>query len=809
MARLTVATFVLVLAGVLVAQDKQIDLGVAYPSTTMVYGTMDNSRLTSGLEIDELLTSLGSEAGLPGLPEFLRDRLELKLSSEEVRALIRGAKRTSFGLLDITVSGPKLQMVLEHEDLSAVSRALKQARADKRSTVPEVKDHYDNPVYRINVPLPPDRIQPGMGMRMNPMGDWFQNQEYWVAVHDNRWLIVGTALSSVTDALDFLAFPDDTTDTLLSSARYREAVNEYEKPDALFYMSIESIINAAERVGGDQGRGMMWWWILGMWLPMDGDDETASFLVRLIQYEQFKSASAAMWLDEANGTMRVDMGIAFHHAPGWYEALRIEPAKRPFAEFIPNETTLAITDCIKEPMALYRRLKEFVVTRARNAGQDELADEWDEWEKRLIDDGSALEEVLGHLAGEQAFVLLPMAREPDTPWDFAPPSWGALLAVRDHAKAERFLYEQFLPSELGSFLRPAEGGLTPVRVEGGVEIHESADGAIAFALAPREDGSGVLLIGDGNAVRRMLTARGGQGSVATLASWQAARAQLPEKSSLGIYLNAGAVMTAIGRYTAMFSSMWMWDEEAEDNFDRDDTTRDDDPMPYLAGMFEHTVIAGGALSHDGGIRVRFCAAGWPKRDAMQAMVEHFRDVRLNREVRDDLLKVREAAMAQFAIKGKPATETKQLLDAGYLRAAEDAIDAFGDGRQTYALAAVPESLDTRQAVLLAYQRKPGLRGNHLCVLWNQHVVELTPEQLAAAIKRAEGGEPIEDPQYVERVRPLHEEGGGGRRIPDEWDDDVRVVVIDDEGDEVAVEVERENVRAETERLLDERDSEKD
>ncbi|MBX3459025.1 MAG: hypothetical protein KF696_03535 [Planctomycetes bacterium] len=808
MARMS-AIFLLVLAGAVHAQDQKIDIGVAYPSTTMLYATADNSRLTAGLELDELLTSLGSEAGLPGLPEFLRERLELKLTPGEVRKLVRGTRRTSFGLLDITVSGPKLQVVIEHDDLSAVSRALKQARAEKRGTVPEVREHYETLVYLISVPQAPDQAPPGMGMRMNPMGDWFRNQEFWVAVHENKRLVVGTALSSVTDALDFLSFPDDTTDTLLSSARYREAVNEYEKPDALFYASIESIINAAERLGGDQGRGMMWWWILGMWLPMDGDDETVSFMVRLLQYEQFKSASAAMWLDDAKGTLRVDMNVAFHHAPGWFEALRIEPAKRPFTEFIPNETTLAITDCIKDPMALYRRFKDFVVTRARNAGQDKLADGWDEWEKRLIDDGSDLEEVLGLLAGEQAFVLVPKADAPTSPWDFQPAAWGALLSVKDHAKAEKFLYERFLPSQLGAFLRPAEGGLTRATIVEGIELHESADGSIAFALAPREDGSGVLLLGDAQAVRRMLAARAGGGSVAGLASWQAAGSQLPATSSLGIYLNAGAVLTAIGRYTRMFSSMWMWEEEGEDSFDRDDTTRDDDSMPYLAGMFEHTVIAGGAISHDSGIRLRMAAAGWPARDAMQAMVSHFRDVRRNRMVRDDLLKVREAAVAHFAIKGKIARETGELLKLGYLRDEEDAIDAFSDGKQTYALAEVPDNLDMRQAVLLAYQRSPGLRGNHLCVLWNQHVVELTPQQLADAMERARKGEAIDDPQYANRLRPLHEDSGRSVRVPDEWPQErIRVVVIDDNGDEVEAEVDRENMRAETERLLDERNAEK-
>lgn len=807
---LTVLCAVALLATTLYAQDKAVDIAVAYPSTTMVYGSMDNSRLTKDLELDELIKSLGSETGMPGLDDLLVDRLELQLTPAEIKKLISDLKRSSFGLLDVGVTGPKLLGVFEVADLAAVSRALRQARQQDRATIPAVKDHYGTDIYAVEFPMPAEAIQPGRGMRMNPFGGWVQDQEFWISVFQGRWLVVSNSFTAVTDALDFLSFPDDTVDTLISSARYREAIKEYSKPDALLYVSIESVINAVERLGGDQGRGMMWWQMLGWWFPMDIDDGAAGFMVRLLQYEQFKSASAAMWLDEAKATMRIDVGFAFHNAPGWFDALRIEPQKRPFADMIPSDTTLALTECVKDPMALYREVQEFFVTRARTAGQDELAEAWERWEQGLTAEGANLEEMLGHLAGEQALILLPKQEESDTPFDLQPATYAAMFSVKDCAAAEKYLFENLLPSPLGEFLRPAEGGLTPVEIHNGIEIHYASVGNVAFALVPKQDGSGVLMFGESEAIKRIVDAHTAGKNVATLTSWKAAQAMLPEKSSMGMYLNAGALIKAVGNIFSLFNNAWWWDQEGNDGFDRDDTDKDQDQIPYVSEFFGNTVIAGGAQSEQAGVMLRLVAAGWPARAQMQEMVSHFRDVKRNREVRDDLLKVREGVLAHLAIKGSLPKDMPALVTNGYVRDTEVTQDPFsGDMKLEYKLAEVPETVDSRQAILLAYQPAPGLRGNHLCVLYNQHIVELTPENLTKAIARAKAGESLEEALYAEKLQPLHNQNlRVPRFVEEDWDNQLEVVVIDDQGEEEVLEVEEDAARETTERVLDEKEAAK-
>ncbi len=785
----------------LAGQDaRHTDIAIAYPSTTMLFAAVDHTKLTQDQELEELMQGLNSEAGLPSINDVLTEKLQLELSEDEIRALTSGLQRSSAALLDVTIRGPSLQLVFEHPDLSAVTRALAKAHKDGKHTVPEVKDHYGSNVYTLYFPPDAADVQPGMDFRINPLRGWLENQDFWVAIHQNRYLIVSNTATAVTDALDFLAFPDDPADTLIASSRYREATGEYKDPHAIFYLSIESVITAVERLAGDKGSSP----IMGampFWFNMD--PEEWGFWGRLLQYEQFKSCAAAMWMDSEARTLRTDFGISFHNAPGWFEALRIEPKARPFADMIPADTTISITDCVEDPLALYERFKDFVLTRARTAGRTEIVEGWEGWEKELLEDGTDLKELLSHLSGEQAFLTLPI-RERRTRWS-SPVVSAGMLSVRDVEKAEHYLFETFLPSKLGRFLQPSEGNLSALEVYHGVEIHVPHEGEdVGFALAPRPDGSGVFLIGELEAIKRILDARANDGSVTSSDAWLAADGLLPPTSSLGIYMNAGAVLqTMSGAF--LIARSWFDDEDsAEDGFHRDDTEKDADPIDYLSDFFSTTVIAGGMQTHQTGVRMRAVAAGWPTDEQMRGMVRHFRDVRRNTEVRDDLIKIREAAFAHFAIAGTPPADLAGLIDSGYIRDSETVEDPFGEDQpRHYLLAAVPADLDSRQAVLLAYQPHPGLRGSHLAVLWNAHIVELKPDELADAVKLAAEGKPLAQDRYREPAKALFTLNLDPAVHEEEWVlNVVRVVVIDDEGNEEAVEVQEENVIRETERILD-------
>jgi hypothetical protein len=528
---------------------------------------------------------------------------------------------------------------------------------------------------------------------------------------------------------------------------------------------------------------------------------------RLMQYEQFKSFAAAVWLDEAKSILKVDMGLKFHNAPGWFEAIRIEPQKPVFTDLIPAEATIALTDCVRDPAALYKRFKEFVVGRAVTAGEDDVVDKWNEWEARLKREGVGLEDLFAKLGPEQAAVVIPRPADKSI-WFYPAAAWSFLYSVPDFDAVEEFLHDRVLASSLGEPLRKSAGSLASVEVYQGVEIHRAiTEDEVAFALIPRDEGAGVLAIGLPDAIKRIIDARDGKGRASALPAWASAASVLPETSTIGVYMNSGSMLDMFGHLIGLSTGMWWMEAEAiDDDFDRDDTEKDQDRVPYIADFFRRTPIIGTMHSSEKSVHMRFALAGWPARDEMRGMAQHFRAVRLNVEVRDDLLKVREGAFAHFAIQGKPPTEIGKLVELGYVRDRETVEDPFGnEDPRPYALAPVPEDLDSRQAILLAYQGKPGIRGNHLAVLWNTHVVELTPEQLAEALARAAKGEALAEGRYSEPSAALFNEDLDVREyIEAEFEEPGQreVVIIDEEGNESTIEVEPGSEMEATERALD-------
>lgn len=788
------------------SKEAAIDLALAYPSTTMVYGRFDASELGALLDPDELLAGIEAELPLPNLSEIISDRLELNLTEAETRELIKQIKRASVGLLDVGVSGPKLQIVLEHGNPAALARALKQANEEGAQSITGTFEHEDQLVYQVYLPLMPQESDPDDWGRVNPLSDWTDEQDFCVCVFDNRYVIVTNNESAIRDAIDFLAFPDDPIDTLLGNKRYTEALAKYADAMGVMFVNIQAVINAMERVAGDKGSADMFQEMASWWIQ----PETLEFVTNLLQYEQFKSFAAGIWLDDAKLTLRIDATFHFHHAPAWFNAVRIKPDVVPLTEYIPADAALAFTDCVQDVGGVYTKFRDFVLTRARNAGRTEVVEAWEEFENENAADGCPIDELLNQIGGGQAYVMIPRTREVD-PWEFSLPwDYVGLIGLKDRKQAQDFLYERFLPSRMARMLRDAEGDWSPVTIYKGQEVHHDVDGEIAFAVLPHGEKAGVLAIGSLDALKRVLDARAGNTHLRGLATWSEAQQLLWEKQSLGMYLNLGAMLKASDASRAQFDRWGRFEPDMAET-SRDDTKEDENPVPMLANFFANTVIVGGVTSGESHSDLRLAAAGWPNRDSFKQLSRHFGDVQRNVQVRDELLRVRKSAVAAWAISGKGAADVAELRRRGLLTA-EDAIDPYGpdvaDGAESerlYLLAPTHEKLDIRQPVLCAYQAKPGLGGKHLVVLWNNDICKLTPAELAAALKRAAEGLALEDPRYATPVQPLHTRSDPALKgDEDDWVEMPvrRVVIIDKEGNEATEELDTDRIVEETEALLD-------
>jgi hypothetical protein len=807
------ALLLLLVATPLFAQEEKqpVDLAVAFPATTMVYVRADTHDYFETLNPKDLLAGLEGDFSLPDLGQVARERLELDLTDAEAGDLAAGIRKAAFGLLDVGLSGPKFAIVIEHKDLSALARALKDAQKEGASTVPDVQDYYGTLVYEIELPLAPTEARDDFTPDLNPFSSWATNQAYWVSVYD-KFLVIATSDNAVKDAVDYLSYPEDPMDTLLGNSRYKEAIADFEKPQGLLFVNVQSVINTIERIAGDKGSAAGMW---GMFIENFASSEEIRFYVNLIQYEQFKSFAAGFWLDEQSLTVRMDANLVFHNPPGWFEAARIEPKPMPLTDFIPDDAMLAVTDCVEDVDGLYARAREFFSSRAKAAGHSHLVDAWENWEKQASGNGVTIEATLDQLGHGQAVILMPKSGN----FDYQNPVAEAwLFGLKNRKQAEEYFYGKLLNSPQRDAVHELEGALTPITVVNGIEVHHDIEGNWAFAFLDAADGAGVFAAGELSVIKRVIEARTKGSALSSMAAWRDARQLLYETGSVHLYVNFGAML----RSTTIFSTrafMWGFDMEEEiDQFDRDDTEKDDDPIPYLSEFFSKTVIVGSARSDESRVSFRVAAAGWPDRERMRSMAMHYRDVERNRQVRDDFVRVRNAARTHLAVKGKPASEIKQLIDAGQLEREEWSVDPYGaddDGgkQRLYVLAPVPADVDIRQAILCAHQSQPGLRGNYLAILWNSHVVELTPQGLKQALELAAKGEPLptDGIWYREALKPLHTTSDPrSRRVEvEDWDQPnvVEVDVIDDEGNETTIEVDETELQGKTEEHLDNNDAE--
>ncbi|MCA8912747.1 MAG: DUF3352 domain-containing protein [Planctomycetes bacterium] len=813
------------LAPMLAAQDEenQVDLAVAFPSTTMVYLRADTNDYFEALNPKEMFSGLEGDLNVPDLGEIARDRLELNLSDEEVEALAKDIQGTAGGLLDVALSGPKFEVVFKHKNLSALARALKEAQKDGSTTVVDVEDYYGSLIYEIEVPV--SASEPGNDFQpdVNPFNQWLASDSLWVSIYDNKYLLIANGDNAVKDAVDFISYPDDPVDTLLGNSRYKEAIADFEKPQGLFFVNVQSVINTMERLAGDKGSSSPMQEMLQAFIGTS--DEQVRFFFNLIQYEQFKSFAAGFWLDEKALTLRMDANLVFHNPPGWFETLRVEPKKMPLTEFIPADSVFALTDCVEDVHGMYEKTREFFFSRAKAAGQMKLIEGWKELEKKAKDEHASLDDTLKQLGGGQAIIV---QKHEGTEYAFMPFDVAGMLGVKNCEEAEEYFHENLLRSRQGSGFRQMEGEITPVIIVNGVEIHADDTGNWGYAFIEAADGSGVFAVGAMDTLKSIARAKTEGSNLHSKQTWTQAKGLLWEEGSMHMYVNFGSL---IGTMAGVVNRnlFWGYEDDESSTFKRDDTEKDDDPVPYLAEFFANTVIVGAARSSESSVSIRIAAAGWPDRENMRGMAIHYRNVERNKHVRDALLRVREAARTQYAIKSelvtegeeetiksKPARDVTELIENGYLTRAEWSIDPYGadepdDTERHYALAEVPDDVDIRQAILCAYQKQPGLRGNYLAVLWNTHVVELTPEGLKAAIALAKEGKPLpaDGKWYQDEARPLHSEKDPRAFETEPWEEEdtrIDVALIDDDGAETIIKVEEEDLMTTTEATLDQQEA---
>ncbi|MCQ3950438.1 MAG: hypothetical protein DPW14_11565 [Planctomycetes bacterium] len=773
----TLPVLLLLLAPCLLAQEKKDPgLATAYPSTTIVYVEGNVSSLFKNLSDPGLLKGIGANVQVPDLGQLVEESLEIELTDAEVRQIVGGIQRGSFGLLDFGVGGPKFQLVVRHEDPSVLAKALARALEQGAETVVSVEEYEGEKAYQIKLPVRAPETDPEGMVDRNPILDWAAIETLWLTVTSSRHVIVATSLNAAKDAIEFLAFPDDPTDTLRGNKRFQEALAEFKDPDGLVFVNTTALINTLERASGDKGNS-----------PLDDFFGGAiRFTIELMEYKQLKSFAAGYWIDDATSTLRMDARLQFHNEPGWYSAVRLKPTSQPLSEFIPADTMFGLTYGIEDPKSLYTRVMDLLRTRATDGGQAEVLKELNKFESRANSQGVALTDVLDHLSNGQAYVVLPPEQDDEATYSRTP-NWALLLALRDKARAEEFLFERLLKSDVGSRLRRAE---LEVTVQGDVEIHHAPSAGdanpVAFTIY-----DGVFMLGDLQGVRRVVAAKQSGRTLAKMNTFQQARNLLWDKCGASAYLNMGAIVKAMD-FRSYFT--------AQPKVITDATEADANPIPYLSRFFSGTVITIGTQARDNELAMRGAVAGWPSQERFKALAEHFRDVGRNKEVRNAFATLLEAATTHYAIKGKPAAKANELAAAGYIPESllQDPFRGEGELRP-YELAEVPENLDIRQAILLAYQQKPGLEGMHLGVLWNGYIVKLTPAQLKEALERAKQGLPLENYQALE---PLFLGPSADSMTEDPMISETDVEIIDDDGTERVVSVPEDNLTAGTEHKLD-------
>jgi hypothetical protein len=790
-----------------VSAQADVDLAVGFPATTLAYASASEEWVEYASEFGDAFKGFESEFKIPSLGQILRERFDLEMTDEEGEALLTGTKRGAIGLLDYGISGPKVQLVLEHKDLSALVRALDKGHKDNPDLIEEVDDYYGTNVYKLYLPF----MQTGSNRDFNPvtmilnsLAGQLLSQDFYLAAFENKYLVFSTSKSAVKDAIDFLSYPEDAEDTLLGNKRYKEAVVEFKDADALLFINVSSVITTIERIGGDKGSNPI---LRDLSRGMAGSDGMGEFIFNLVQYEQFKSFAAAVDYNPKDNTFVAKASLEFHNAPGWFEALRVEPSEWTLTDYLPDNALFALGSTTGDYDKLYKRFREYFLGRARNAGMDALIEGWEAGEAEVTGDADKLETLLKQFGKGASIVAIPPTEEARG-WSSAAPKLAVLFALKNFEEAESYFYDELLDTSIGREMQEdgVESDAGIITIFEGVEIHHNQR-EIGFALVPDSE-AGLFVSGELACIKAVIAAKTQKASLEQMDSYKQAQELTWTKVSTNLYLNMGGVIDLVAGFGRTFSRFGRNRNAGNVGF-RDDTLKDNDFVPFIADVFRKTALVSATRSTETGMKLRFSAAGLPTQERVKDMLSHFKMVSYNTQVRNDLLELRRGLIDEYCTTEKIGS-VNGLVESGRVKK-DDVVDAYDEeGKREYAVAEQADEPDIRQAILLAHQKEPGLRGKYLAVLWNGHIVALTEEQLHDSIERARKGQRLDDENwYKEALKPLTETyeeyedweqpsiGLGGRKIPK-----AKVVIIDEEGDEEEVEVDEEKAAEETEEILD-------
>jgi hypothetical protein len=786
-------------APVLMAGDN-VRHPVAYPATTMVYAEVDLEKWQHAAEIASALGELGRVLGGTGMHEALSQNLAYSITPGQVDEVLGGISKISAGLLDVGLSGPRWQVVVEGDAAAVMRTIVETTREENQDYIPDVVDHFGTPLYQL-------RLLP-MSMEMM-LGEMAGLGRAWVAFVDDRLAVISSSRSATADAVDALEFPDDDFDTLAGTRRFQSAVNEFEDPHALLFVNIPAVINAIERFG-EGGRGMMGGMLVMVIMEMfwmSDESPEVEFFASLLQYEQLNAWAFGLWYDHETNSLVVDAVTDYLNMPEYLEATRLRPGPRRIQELFPAQTFATFSLNADDVADSYRRNREYILRRARNAGLPSIEEWWQSMEESATSNGVTLEDILEHLQGEQVAVAMSESAADEGEWFGSDVTGAYMFEVKDLAAAQRFIFSKVRHyAPLGFVFSEVLSPLGEIEYLDGVEIYSGEDDG-AMALLPLGDGpGGVVVLGELRAVRLIVakdTPRLSEDAV-----FRQADSLQFDGCTASAFLD-GAMLTRVlleGVFSAIVTS---WGPEPDFRDDIEQYAKID---RRAVRMFNDARVMFASRSGENRSYIRMTASGLPTQEDILELVQYVIDSRRMIEVREDLTRVQTAAEAYHVLNGEFASTVGELQEAGLLDRAEDGMDAFWEDRElAYALAEVPTDADIRQPVLLAYQPEPTLAGKHFAILWNGDIVALEPEQLQAALERAAAGLAIEDDAYSEPQQPLIEEDlevhestvwARFEEPPAPAVQRVEVVVIDEEGRESTIQVDRDKLVEETEKHLE-------
>lgn len=712
---------------------------VAYPDTLLVYAEADTRDLPLK-KLSNIIDEVSEgQTEIPDLGSIARDGLDLDLTDEEAKALATGTTHISAGLLDWTLKGPKLQIVVETGDTAPLLAALNKAAANENHDyVLSKRDIEGVPVFELFLAaLTDDDERSLMQVFFNPFTAFLTQTDFWLGIHENK-VILTTSLAAMDDATFGLLFPDDPEETLKGSQNFNASVKPYLGADMVVYVNVRSVIRTVERVTGDQGTG-------GVVENFGGDDpELGRFIGECVEYRELDRAAGGVWYDPDARTLRAKGSLNFTNAPGWYEAIRFDSAKDPYRDWAPVDAMFYVSTPLPSFGDKYRNVRKWFTDRAKAAGQDQLIEAWDEGIADMLDGDKlpdqsvvSLEEYLNLHANGAAFVMMNSSTEPPLKgmdmerWRDSNPTTAGLIGLKDADEAKEIFFNYMHPEAVGrQYDEKKEEELLMTTAHGIDVFHGSmnADG-IAFAFVETADQS-FLLIGEFEAVVRIINAKHSGKTLATNPMMKQAQALANDTNAIVAVTSMRGFWNMVGAQMEDFGS---WDDEPSDA--SIDETDNDSIITQATGRLLGDMTMYQALHlHEKSIEIEYVMVDLPTDERIDQYVSAIQSVNHATKLAKSLKQIRRDTITHRALEDKMPT----------------ALDSVTDD---ITLIVLPDDCDLRAGIAVAYSKETVVNGEYLVTYLNGDVLFRTKSELDDDIARAKKGQPSGD---ARRVTPLVE-----------------------------------------------------